>query len=143
MTGIAQPRLARAPGTGAVWSGRNEAGRVAVERAATRRHVLKGAAAGALAAAWPARSATPGLHEVEISGFAYIPAELAVRPGDRVRWTNRDRAPHTATGMSRGWDTGQLGQGRSAEVTVTADMDPEYFCAIHPQMRARLVIAGV
>ena len=76
----------------------------------------------------------PVTHEVDITGFAFDPALLDVRAGDRVRWTNRDVAPHTATARDRSWDTGTLRQGESAELEVSMDMASDYYCRFHPVM---------
>lgn len=74
---------------------------------------------------------------VEIAGFAYRPASIAVKPGDTIEWVNKDRVRHTATATDRSWEvvipagaTGRikLGDGRSAD----------YFCRFHPNMRARI-----
>ncbi len=110
----------------------------------SRRQVLGAiAATGAIATLAPgsASAASDGeLHEVEIRNFKFIPDTLEVRPGDRIRWTNRDRAPHNATANDKSWRTRNLRLNKKADVIVTADMVPEYFCSIHPQMRAKLVI---
>lgn len=105
-----------------------------------RRTVLAGLASAA-AAALPAAASSDGtLHEVDIRNFKFIPVELTVRPGDRIRWTNRDGAPHDATAVGKEWNTRVLQRNESAEVTVTADMTTEYYCSIHPYMRAALVV---
>ena len=111
----------------------------------TRRRVLAAAAAsGAMAGglgALPALAGSDGkLHEIEIRNFRFVPATLEVRPGDRIRWTNRDGAPHNATADDGSWRTPDLRRNRSAEVTASAGMSGDYYCSIHPQMRARLVV---
>ena len=108
----------------------------------SRRSLLATSAAGATLAALPLAAQQSTLHKIDIKGFKFIPASLEVRPGDRIRWTNRDSAPHDATADDRGWRTEVLRRGNSGEVTVTADMDTNYFCSIHPNMRARLTIVS-
>lgn len=106
-----------------------------------RRRLLATGAAGVALAALPARAAMDGqLHEIEIRGFKFRPASLEVRPGDTIRWTNRDSAPHDATATDGSWRTVTLRKGDSAEVTVTADMSTDYICSIHPYMKASLTI---
>ncbi len=77
-------------------------------------------------------------HDVTISGFAFDPQSLDVTPGDKIRFTNLDLAPHTATANDFSWDTGVLNKGESITLTVLQDWDPSYFCALHPHMTARL-----
>jgi plastocyanin len=40
---------------------------------------------------------TPSLHNVSMTGSAFVPATLTVEVGDTVKWTNNDPAAHTAT----------------------------------------------
>lgn len=108
----------------------------------TRRTLIAGAAAAGAVAALPAAAASDGmLHEIEIRRFAYKPAQLTVKPGDRIRWTNRDRAPHDATATANDWKTSIIRLNESTEITVTAGMSADYFCSVHPQMRAKVTVA--
>ena len=110
----------------------------------TRRGLMAGAAAAGARAALPVSAGQDGkLYEIEIRNFRFNPARLEVRPGDRIRWTNRDRAPHDATGDDRSWNTAILRRGKSGELTVTAAMNGGYFCSVHPQMKASLVVVSV
>ena len=112
----------------------------------TRRRLLTLGTVGAVSAAFgtlPSRAQQAGrLHEIEIRNFTFRPARLEVRPGDTVRWTNRDRATHDATAIDGSWRTVTLRRGDSAEVVIRAGMGSEYICSIHPQMRASLNIVG-
>lgn len=74
--------------------------------------------------------------EVAIRDFAFEPAEVIIKRGAKVRWTNLDIAPHTATSNEADWDTGALEQHESAEVTFTEAGTFRYFCAYHPHMKA-------
>ncbi len=75
---------------------------------------------------------------VTITGFAFVPSEIAVPVGTEVAWTNGDPAPHTATGD--GWDTGQLPAGATRAVRFDRTGRFEYFCAIHPAMTGTVVV---
>ncbi|MGB0506043.1 MAG: copper-binding protein [Pikeienuella sp.] len=75
------------------------------------------------------------VHEVSIHKFKFKPDRLVVRPGDVIRWTNLDLAPHTATAIEGDWDTGALGKDEWIEIEVTSDFSPSYFCAFHPHMK--------
>lgn len=81
-------------------------------------------------------------HEVAIRGFQFEPRILKVRVGDRIRVTNHDLAPHTATAQDGSWDTGTLDQDQSTELSVTAEWTGDYFCAYHPSMTAQLDITA-
>ena len=108
-----------------------------------RRTLLATGAAGVALAALPLKAQQGGqLHEVDIKSFKFRPAKLEVRPGDTIRWTNRDRAPHDATATDGSWRTVTLRKGDSAEVTVSAGMSTDYICSIHPYMKASLTIVS-
>lgn len=74
-------------------------------------------------------------HKVTIKGFRFEPAALSLAVGDTVTFTNEDSAPHTATAGDGAFDTGRLGKGQSATVTVSAAGQHDYTCLIHPMMK--------
>jgi plastocyanin len=78
------------------------------------------------------------LHEVIIIRSEFTPASLQVRPGDRVRWVNRDIVPHPVTALDNSWDTGEIEAGASAMFTIESGHSGDYFCQYHPSMRASL-----
>ncbi|MEM7270994.1 MAG: cupredoxin domain-containing protein [Pseudomonadota bacterium] len=103
----------------------------------TRRDVAMGAVASAVA---PKLMASEAIHDVRITDFAFEPETLRVQVGDRIRWTNEDLAPHTATADEFGWDTEELARGESAEIVVSEGMETSYFCVFHPHMKGALEI---
>lgn len=83
----------------------------------------------------------PRVHVVQIHNFVFAPETVTARPGDTIRWTNRDIVPHTATADDESWDTGTLKTGESADIVVKKDMAVTYFCRFHPMMKAKLHMA--
>ena len=77
---------------------------------------------------------------ITIQDFAYSPGNLQLPVGVTVTWTNRDTAPHSATDSGRTWDTGVLSRGKSKTLTFEAAGTFDYFCSVHPSMKARLVV---
>ena len=77
---------------------------------------------------------------VVIKSFAYSPGNLRVPVGTTVTWRNEDAAPHTATAQGQRWDTGMLSKGQQASVTFAEAGDYTYYCAAHPEMKARLQV---
>jgi plastocyanin len=77
---------------------------------------------------------------VAIENFVYSPATVNVNVGDSVTWTNGDSAPHTATGD--GFDTGTLNEGESGSATFSSAGTFDYICALHPNMKGTVVVAG-
>ena len=77
-------------------------------------------------------------HAVDIRGMKFSVPALEVAVGDTVTFTNRDGAPHTATAKDGAFDTGRLAKGQSATITVSKAGTFDYFCAVHPSMKASI-----
>jgi plastocyanin len=80
---------------------------------------------------------------VRISGFAFTPPTLRVKTGTTVVWTNADPAPHTVTSTAGGaLASKQLGKGARFSHRFDRAGTYPYICAIHPQMKARVVVSS-
>ncbi|GAB1715619.1 MAG: blue (type 1) copper domain [Nitrobacter sp.] len=70
---------------------------------------------------------------VTIDNFTFEPAQLTVKAGTTVTWTNRDDIPHTVVSAgnfrSRALDTDD-----TYSFTFTSTGDYKYFCSLHPHM---------
>ncbi|PRD40554.1 copper-binding protein [Phyllobacterium phragmitis] len=75
-------------------------------------------------------------HLVDIQSMKFSVPTLEVAVGDTITFTNHDAAPHTATARDGSFDTGRLAKGESATVTITTAGTFDYFCAVHPSMKA-------
>ncbi len=76
---------------------------------------------------------------VEIKGFAFNPAEITVKRGQTVRWTNDDSVPHSVKFDS--FQSPTLSNGDSYEHTFTeAPGEYNYSCAIHPYMTGQIIV---
>ena len=82
----------------------------------------------------PAAAPPEETTENEIIEFVFTPVHMQVSVGDTATWTNQDEAPHTATADDGSFDTGNLDQGQSGEVTFDEAGTFTYFCEIHPDM---------
>jgi plastocyanin len=88
------------------------------------------------------RGTASGRGEVRIADFDYEPSVLEVTPGTAVKWTNEDRAPHTATDQDDTFDTGRLDRGESGEITFETTGTYDYICTYHPYMTGRVVVSS-
>jgi plastocyanin len=77
---------------------------------------------------------------VNLTGFAFDPAEITVSVGDTVTFVNEDSAPHTVTEGTDGnaadgarFDE-QLSAGDSVEITFDEAGDVNITCLFHSQM---------
>lgn len=73
---------------------------------------------------------------VVIENFAFSPANITVKKGTTVSWTNKDSATHTVTenDSQTGPDSGNLATGKSYSFTYSTVGAFKYHCAIHPNM---------
>jgi plastocyanin len=78
--------------------------------------------------------------EVRIENFTFRPGNLEVAVGARVTWSNDDSAPHDATARNGDWKTDRLQVGESDTLTFESAGEYDYYCSIHPSMKARLVV---
>jgi plastocyanin len=81
-----------------------------------------------------------GRATVAIKDFKFGPASLTVRPGTRVTWTNRDEEPHTITSETGAFASTGLSYEETFSQTFARPGTYAYFCALHPQMRATVVV---
>ena len=102
-------------------------------------HMSRMMGGGSNSAGEPARQGG-AVATIIIEDYTYSPGNLQVPAGARVTWTNRDSAPHSATANDRSWDTGVFGKGKSATLTFESTGTFDYFCSVHPDMKARLVV---
>ena len=72
---------------------------------------------------------------VDIPEIAFEPADITVKAGTTVTWTNSDDIPHTVTkegGPGAEFDSGDLDPGSTFEQTFDAPGKVDYVCTIHP-----------
>ena len=93
-------------------------------------------ALGAVLLQSTSHAAEPATRTVDIAGFAFVPREITVEPGTRLRWTNRDETPHTVTsqGSKKILSSPGLDVGDHYEFVFTSEGDFAYFCTVHPMM---------
>ena len=79
---------------------------------------------------------------VIMQDYAFSPATLTVHAGDTVTWTNHDQAPHdvTTTSAPVAVKSPMLSTGQSFTYTFTTAGTYSYYCSIHPDMRAQVIV---
>ena len=87
----------------------------------------------------PAQAASQA---VTMQDYAFSPSALTVRVGDTVTWTNQDQAPHdvTTTSAPVAIKSQMLSTGQSFSYTFTTAGTYSYYCSIHPDMRAQVIV---
>jgi plastocyanin len=94
------------------------------------------AAAGFFIAS-PVGAAEP---EVTIDNFTFAPERSTVKAGTIVTWINRDDIPHTVTSATRVFKSKALDTDDKFSFTFTTPGTYEYFCSLHPHMKATIVV---
>jgi plastocyanin len=79
---------------------------------------------------------------VTIKNFAFRPANIRVKVGTRVTWTNGDQDPHDVTSQhsSGPLRSGILHKGNTYKYTFRKTGRYAYLCTIHPFMTGTVVV---
>jgi plastocyanin len=88
------------------------------------------AAATNMLRAGPARAEDTAVH---IDNFVFEPAQLTVKVGTTVTWTNRDDIPHTVVCAGK-FRSKTMDTDGTFSFTFTAPGEYKYFCSLHPHM---------
>jgi plastocyanin len=80
--------------------------------------------------------------EVSIDNFAFTPAEITIKAGESVTWTNRDDIPHTVTDAAHPPAFRSPALDTDDHVSFTFDKPGtyRYFCSLHPHMQATVMV---
>lgn len=91
-------------------------------------------------AAKGARDAAANGKVVRIDNFAFIPERLVVRAGETVTWLNEDDIPHAIAASNKTFRSRALDTDDKYSFTFTTPGVYEYFCSMHPHMKATIVV---
>lgn len=75
----------------------------------------------------------------------YEPAVIEAKKGEAIEWTNVDNVPHTVTSFAddgQSFDSGIImTDGKYVlDTALLSDAEYEYFCTLHPFMKANIVL---
>jgi plastocyanin len=84
--------------------------------------------------------------EVDEEIFDFKFRSVTIARGTILRWVNQDPFPHTVTSGTPEettdiWDSGQLATGEDFAHTFGEVGTHEFYCAIHPYMKATVTVA--
>lgn len=80
--------------------------------------------------------------KVSIRDFAFTPADITVKKGTAVTWTNDDTVAHTVT-ENDGQDgpaSSELAPGKTYSFTFSKAGTFKYHCSLHPQMTGTVAV---
>ena len=110
----------------------------------TRRRLI-GAALPAAALAAAGVTVSPARADeatVKIDNFTFEPEKLTVNAGTTVTWVNEDDIPHTVAATDRSFKSKALDTDDKFSFTFTTSGSYEYFCSLHPHMKATITVVG-
>jgi plastocyanin len=102
----------------------------------------KPAATDTPAATKTAAAATQGSGTtVNIANFAFAPADIKAKVGDKITFVNKDSTAHTATATEGAkFDSGSLGQGASFSYVAKKAGTIKFVCSFHPNMTGTITV---
>jgi plastocyanin len=77
---------------------------------------------------------------VTIDNFSFSPETLTIKPGTTVTFVNHDDIPHSIVAVDKAFRSRALDTDDSYEFTFTTAGDFDYFCGLHPHMKAKIVV---
>ncbi len=78
--------------------------------------------------------------DVSILGFAFNPNPVTIEAGQTVLWVNNDGVSHTATSEDGLWNSGSIRGGAQYFFTFDQPGEFAYFCSIHREMTATVIV---
>lgn len=91
--------------------------------------------------AQPSASASPSsasLNAVTMKNFSFSPAEITIKKGDTVTWTNEDTATHDVAGTS--FKSGNMKKGDTFSYTFNETGTFDYVCSFHASMKGTIIV---
>jgi plastocyanin len=81
-------------------------------------------------------------NKVTISNFSFSPADITVKKGATVTWTNQDSTAHTVmeTDGKDGPKSQDLNQGQTYSFTYNTVGTFAYHCSVHPSMTGTVTV---
>lgn len=78
--------------------------------------------------------------EVKIDNFSFSPANLEIKAGTTVTWTNADDIPHTVVSNEKIFKSKVLDTDQKFSFTFDKPGTYPYFCSLHPKMTGKVVV---
>jgi plastocyanin len=88
-------------------------------------------------------SSQSAVDKVSIKNFVFSPANITIKKGTTVTWTNNDGAPHTVAAASDApekFDSGNLSSNKTFSFTFSTTGTYKYHCGIHPDMTGTVTV---
>jgi len=77
---------------------------------------------------------------IAIEGMKFSPADVTVKPGDTVVWTNKDIVAHTVTDKAGAFDSKVIPPGGTFKYVAKQKGAFAYICSLHQPMTGGLKV---
>ncbi len=77
---------------------------------------------------------------VTIENFAFKPAVLEIKTGQKVVWKQNDAAMHTLVSVNNFFTSGTLRKGDEFGLVFNNAGEYDYRCGIHPSMTGKIIV---
>ena len=84
----------------------------------------------------------PSSARLPLANVTFAPAQLTVKVGTTVTWINEDDIPHTVVATGKAFRSKALDTDDKFTFTLTTPGSYEYFCSLHPHMKAMVTVVG-
>jgi plastocyanin len=78
--------------------------------------------------------------QIVMKGFAFVPADVTIKAGESVTWTNEDSVTHDVTADDGGFQSGNMENGATFTFTFDKAGSYPYYCALHPTMTGTITV---
>ena len=78
---------------------------------------------------------------VTIQSYTFTPADISIKVGDTVTWTNLDTVAHNVVADDSSWSSGQLNKGDKFSFTFSQAGTYAYHCGVHPNMTGKVIVS--
>lgn len=94
-------------------------------------------------------STPAGVTVVKMQGLRFVPAEVTIKKGTKVKWVNEDKTTHSSTSDDfqagqknplTAWDSQPLNPGDSWERTFDTAEKFSYHCEVQPYMKGKVTV---
>lgn len=80
--------------------------------------------------------------KIDITNYMFTPNKVTVTPGTKITWVNHDEVPHTIADKDKKFRSSALDTNDIYSYTFTTPGTYQYFCTLHPQMLATIIVAA-
>ena len=91
----------------------------------------------------PAKSSGGAGPRVAMRNIKFVPATIAAKAGQTVRWVNDDAVPHNVVArQGASFRSKILEPGKSFSYKLAKNGTVSYVCTLHPNMTGKIVASG-